>query len=59
MEEHQISVSLDGKFLFRTEWDDDKERVMTAANTLKGSLTFIFGDVVVYTRTKIMTRVII
>lgn len=59
MDEHQISVSLDGVFLFRTDWDTDKERVMSAALKLKGSLTFIFAEVVVYSRSKIMTRVII
>lgn len=35
MNEYQISVSLDGVFLFRTEWDDNEERVASAAKCSK------------------------
>lgn len=34
MYEWQFSLSKDGKFLFRTEWDSDKDRVQRVAEEL-------------------------
>ena len=36
MKEYQICVSQAGRFLFRTEWDDNKERIFLAANIMFG-----------------------
>jgi hypothetical protein len=38
MNEYQISVSANGIFMFRTEWDQNKERVVNAAVTIKSSM---------------------
>lgn len=36
--EYQITVSYNGLFMFRTEWDSHKERVDAAATTIKSSM---------------------
>lgn len=55
MDEYQISVSLNGKFLFRTEWDDNKERV--SANAVMLTATLLLANVKVLAREKAMTDV--
>lgn len=38
MREYYVNVSLNGKFLFRTAWEDDKARADNAFVILKTSL---------------------
>ncbi len=38
MFEYQITVSLNGRFLFRTDWDSDTERATNAATVIKSSM---------------------
>jgi len=38
MFEHQITVSINGQFLFRTEWDSDTDRITNAATIIKSSM---------------------
>lgn len=52
MKEHHIQVSLNGIFLFRTQWDDNLERVQMAAVTITTSMPL--AQVSVYTRAKVM-----
>lgn len=37
MNEYQIAVARDGKFLFRTDWDHQKERVQSAVDVLQAA----------------------
>lgn len=55
MYEYQINVSANGQFMFRTEWDDNKERVAAAAVALKTSM--VLAKVEVLRKSKEMTRV--
>ena len=50
MKEHQIAASLDGQFLFRTDWDDNVDRVYRAVTRIEGSGV----DVFVSSRDKMM-----
>ena len=38
MFEYRITVSLNGRFLFRTEWDDNFERATNTATIIKSSM---------------------
>lgn len=40
MLEYQISVAVDGRFLFRTDWDSDKDRVQRTAVKLHDTPDF-------------------
>ena len=50
MKEHQIVVSAEGTFLFRTDWDDNVVRVYRAMERLKGAHVELF----IYSRDKSM-----
>lgn len=52
MNEYQVSVSAGGKFLFRTEWDNDKGRVGALAITLRVAMPG--ARVEVYSKSKVM-----
>lgn len=52
MKEHQIVASLDERFLFRTDWDDNVDRVYRAITRIEGSGL----DVFVHSRDKSMER---
>ena len=52
MKEHQIIASVDGQFLFRTDWDDNVVRVYRAMERLKGAHVELF----IYSRDKSMER---
>jgi len=49
MNEYQINVALNGRFMFRTDWEQDKQRAMLAAQTIK--LAMPLCDVTVASRT--------
>jgi len=53
MNEYQITVARDGKFLFRTDWDHQKERVQSAVDVLQATGL----QVVVYNRALLIRRV--
>ena len=55
MNEYQITVSLNGQFMFRTDWDDNKERVAAAAVALQTSM--VLAKVEIYSKARAMTRV--
>lgn len=41
MKEYRISASLNGQFLFRTDWDSDKERVKHAMAAMRTSMPLV------------------
>lgn len=53
MNEYQIAVARDGKFLFRTDWDHQKERVQSAVDVLQATGL----QVAVYSRAPSIQRV--
>ena len=53
MNEYQITVARGGKFLFRTDWDHQKERVQSAVDVLQATGL----QVTVYTRALSIQRV--
>ena len=55
MKEYYINVSANGQFMFRTEWDDNKERAYAAAVTLRISMPL--AKVEMFSRDKSMTRI--
>ena len=40
MKEYQVTVSMNGRFLFRTQWDNDLGRVQKAYDYLTGTKGF-------------------
>lgn len=55
MYEYMINVSRGGKFLFRTDWDNDSYRANDTARTLKNSLPDC--EVTMYQRTNSRVQV--
>lgn len=50
MHEFKISVSYNGQFLFRTEWDSDRARVSKALNAIRIGCDDSLYKVLVYQR---------
>ena len=55
MYDYQISVALNGQFMFRTEWDDDSIRVGSSAVALATSMPL--ASVRIIRRDKLRTEV--
>lgn len=52
MKHYQLVVSIDGKFLFRTDWEHDYDRVMESYNQLVKNLEL---KVTMYSRDSLLT----
>lgn len=57
MYEYRINVSLNGSFLFRTDWDSDSIRTTNAATVIKSSMPL--AEVAVYRRNATMRSVVV
>lgn len=52
---YQITVSLNGRFLFRTDWEDSQELAEANLTTLRTSLPL--ATVTMYRRSKVLQQI--
>ena len=52
---YRFAVSIDGRFLFRSDWDDDVKQVISAASLVRDSIQLAKVEIIKCARNQYLT----